>query len=86
MALDAVREPDGFADATNPMTEILPFRYDPRFATKADLTKVADHLDGGGTGIVGGVNLAPKNTGGYDLSSPGRSWIDPRDDVTSWGD
>lgn len=30
--------------------------------------------------------LEPKNVGGYDLWSYGRSYTNPRDDITSWGD
>lgn len=88
MAVDAIREPEGY-EAVPPL-DMLNLRHDPRFANKTVLETVTTYMDGGaGAGFAftaDATNLAPKNVGGYDLWSPGRSWIDPRDDVTSWGD
>ena len=67
---------------------------DPRLRDPAEMESVATGLDSGGDlgdasdGIVSVTNGShvPKNVGGYDLWSAGRSLVDPRDDITSWGE
>jgi prepilin-type N-terminal cleavage/methylation domain-containing protein len=72
--------------------ELLRQRCDPRYANTAKFQTLTDGLEAGtppgiGTdGTKGGAGThAPKNVPGYDLWSAGRSWVDPRDDITSWG-
>lgn len=83
--IDADAEPSGFAD--DDYQTILKFRVDPRFKTPGDFQTLIDLLDTGGKPGNGKPGThAPKAPGAYDLWSMGRSWVDPRDDVTSWGD
>lgn len=87
MPLDNSTEPDAY-DSDDPAV-MVNYRMDPRFESKA---LVDQFIEGGGgapaagTEALGAVNtIIPKNVPGYNLWSAGRSWIDPRDDITSWG-
>jgi prepilin-type N-terminal cleavage/methylation domain-containing protein len=95
-------EPEGYIEAESTFLEILEKRFDPRFRVAAPGTAgplppgndVPGYLEplfaegGGAPDPSPGTDAthAPQFTGGYDLWSMGRSWIDPRDDIKSWGD
>ena len=92
LALMPESEPEGYADMDE--AALLPLRMSPRF--KSDSTRytgaggIQAYLEGlfaAGDPPVGGHkdDLEPQFDGGYDLWSTGRSWVDPRDDITSWG-
>jgi len=65
--------------------QLLRARCDPRLLDKVQYDALITILEGGGTLPVGSpTSHRPKNVPGYDLWSAGRSWVDPRDDITSW--
>lgn len=92
MPISEDEEPEGFATEA----DLHLYRCDPRYADKTKFQLLTDALDAGtapGAGTDGTVNPdgsfnagthRPKNVPGYDLWSAGRSWVDPRDDITSW--
>lgn len=66
---------------------ILRYRCDPRFLDSASGQALINALEGGTPpGAATVATHKPKNVPGYDLWSAGKSWVDPRDDITSWGD
>lgn len=73
--------------------DLIYYRCDPRYS-KATGTNLVNSLESGTPPTAGTGSGAdpttwshrPKNVPGYDLWSAGKSWVDPRDDITSWGD
>jgi len=60
------------------------FHQDPRFIATA---RAADGCNPQSASSGGTVSThAPKNVGGYDLWSPGKSFTNTNDDITSWGE
>ncbi len=63
-------------------------RPDPRFkAGEMEIwVKALTAQPGGSFKPAGPTTHEPKYVGGYDLWSSGKSWTDPKDDITSWGE
>lgn len=83
MPINEDDEPDALGLSED---ELLKYRCDPRFLDQAQYDILINSLEGGtppGPGTA--ATHRPKNVPGYDLWSAGRSWVDPRDDITSWG-
>ncbi len=64
-------------------------RPDPRFKDRALFDAWVQAMQTGSALPEAGENTSthtPKFLGGYDLWSSGKSWVDPTDDLTSWGE
>ncbi|MBL4844190.1 MAG: type II secretion system protein [Planctomycetes bacterium] len=84
MPISIDEEPDALGLSED---ELIKYRCDPRFLDKAQFQALITGLEGGTPpGAASAATHKPKNVPGYDLWSAGRSWVDPRDDITSWGD
>ena len=82
MPINVDDEPDIGLDEAN----LVRYRCDPRFLDSTQAQNLILALEGGtppGPATV--TSHKPKNVPGYDLWSAGKSWVDPRDDITSWG-
>jgi type II secretory pathway pseudopilin PulG len=89
MPVDEDEEPPGFANTGASMNTILNSRCDPRFATQAARDAVTAMMlnESAAPSVSAATTTTHKahSTPGYDLWSAGKSWVDPRDDITSWG-
>lgn len=66
--------------------DLVRYRCDPRFFDKTQGQNLINNLEGGTPPTAATATThRPMNVPGYDLWSAGRSWVDPRDDITSWG-
>lgn len=74
---ERLETPDWPDMGTIPATASTTVHSDPRFVKT---------FPASGNRYQGGTvtTHAPRNVGGYDLWSPGRSWTNARDDITSW--
>ncbi|MGE0713162.1 MAG: type II secretion system protein [Planctomycetota bacterium] len=87
MPISEDEEPAGFINTGASATQMINSRWDPRFTDKnavdnAMANESAAPVPPNGTQTT----VKPRNVPGYDLWSAGKSWVDPRDDITSWGD
>ena len=81
---------DAFGDFESEL-EIRGKRVDPRYTREVLQVQSEAVANGSEPAAPTGMGTSspshePKYRGGYDLWSSGRSWIDFRDDVTSWGE
>lgn len=73
------------SDQLNP-DELEKHRPDPRFKA-GKMEAWVQALNGLGSFAPATIDThEPKYVGGYDLWSTGRSWTNPTDDITSWGE
>lgn len=86
--------PDDEPNTSVDVEEIELSRPDPRFKPSENgegpmedwVTALEDGSTGDSLPAASKTTHEPKFLGGYDLWSSGKSFMDPRDDVTSWGE